>query len=185
VIEAELKARVRDRDRLIANLDQRAAGEASTYSDTYYDTSDRALTATDRELRVRVIEHEGFRRCRVTYKEAAVAGTTSKPEHETSVGDPAVFGTLFAGLGLAVLVELTKHCVNYAFDAYGYRMLATVVTVPELAGAFLEVETQVDAPGDVPAALAAIRRLLAELDIGANDLDTSDYTDLVLRARSG
>lgn len=31
-------------------------------------------------------------------------------------------------------------------------------------------------------ALSAIRRLLAELDISAGDLDTRDYTDLVLRA---
>jgi adenylate cyclase class 2 len=99
------------------------------------------------------------------------------------VGDPAVFAALFRALGLQVLVELTKHCANYSFDHAGYRMLATVVTVPELADTFVEVETQVSAADDVPPALEAIRGLLAELGIGADDLDTRDYTDMVAGAR--
>jgi adenylate cyclase class 2 len=185
VIEAELKARVRDPEALLAALDQRAAAEPATYADTYYDTPDLALTGTDRELRLRAIDQDGFRTCRLTYKEAAVPDTGSKPEHETSVADRSVLATLFSGLGLTVLVELTKHCTNYRFDQAGRPMLATVVTVPELAGTFLEVETQVATAAAVPAALGAIRDLLAELGIGETDLDNRDYTDLVIRARTG
>jgi len=183
VIEAELKALVRDPQALTAALDARAPAERATYSDTYYDTPARDLTGTDRELRVRIIDREGLRHCRLTYKEAAVPGTSSKPEHETSVGDPAVFATLFRGLGLQVLVELTKHCANYRLDHGGYRMLATVVSVPELADTFVEVETQVPAPGDVPPALQAIQGLLAEWGIGASDLNSRDYTDMIQEAR--
>ncbi len=172
MIEAELKALVRDPQALTAALDARAPAERATYSDTYYDTPARDLTGTDRELRVRIIDREGLRHCRL-----------SKPEHETSVGDPAVFATLFRGLGLQVLVELTKHCANYRLDHGGYRMLATVVSVPELADTFVEVETQVPAPGDVPPALQAIQGLLAELGIGASDLNSRDYTDMIQEAR--
>jgi adenylate cyclase class IV len=121
--------------------------------------------------------------CRLTYKEAAVGGTDSKPEHETSIGDPAVLPTLFAALGLDVIIELTKRCTNYSFDYAGYRMLATVVTVPELEGTWLEVETQVAGAGDVPAALDAIRALLGELGIAPDDLDSRTYTGLVADAR--
>jgi adenylate cyclase, class 2 len=185
VIEAELKARVRDPQALLAALDQRAAAEHATYADTYYDTPDRGLTGTGRELRLRVIDRDGFRTCRLTYKEAAVLGTGSKPEHETSVADREMFATLFAGLGLTVLVELTKNCTNYRFDRAGRPVLATVVTVPELRGTFLEVETLVPTAEEVPAALDTLRDLLAELGVSAADLDSRDYTDLVMRARAG
>jgi adenylate cyclase class 2 len=184
VIEAELKARVPDPEALLAALDQRAAAERATYSDTYFDTADRALTGDGRELRLRVVDREGLRTCWLTYKEAAVPGTGSKPEHETSVADRSVLATLFAGLGLTVLVELTKHCTNYRFDRAARSVLATVVTVPELAGTFIEVETQVPTAAEVPAALGTLRDLLAELGIGEADLDGRDYTDLVIRARA-
>jgi adenylate cyclase class 2 len=185
VIEAELKALVRDPAGLLAALAERAPAEPAAYADTYYDTPGRRLTGSGRELRVRIIDRGGSRTCLLTYKEAAVPGTTSKPEHETPVGDPAVFAALFAGLGLGVLVELTKHCTNYRFPHAGYPMLATVVTVPELAGTFVEVETQVPAAAEVSAALDTIRDLLTELGITEADLDTRDYTDMVQQARAG
>jgi adenylate cyclase class 2 len=59
MIEAELKALVTDPQALRAELDRLAAGEASTYRDTYYDTPARDLTADGRELRVRVVPEFG------------------------------------------------------------------------------------------------------------------------------
>ncbi|HSV68081.1 MAG TPA: class IV adenylate cyclase [Mycobacteriales bacterium] len=185
MIEAELKARVGDRDQILALLGARVTPEPATYADTYYDTPDSSLAAADRELRVRLAVRQGLTRCHLTYKEAAVPGTGAKPEHETRVDDPSILSTVFRVLGLVVLTQLTKHCHNYRFDAHGYRMLATVVSVPELAESFVEVETLVPAAGDVPAALAAIRLLLAELGLGEADLDTRAYTDMVRRARMG
>jgi len=61
-------------------------------------------------------------------------------------------------------------------------MLATVVTVPELDGTFVELETMA-AEDDVDAALADIRAVLADLGIGEEDLTTEQYTDAVLEAR--
>jgi hypothetical protein len=39
------------------------------------------------------------------------------------------------------LVSFEKHCTNYRFRVEGRDLLATVVTVPELDGTFLELET--------------------------------------------
>jgi adenylate cyclase class 2 len=62
-------------------------------------------------------------------------------------------------------------------------MLATVVTVPELDGTFLEVETITDAE-ELTDALRAVRQVMTELGIDASDLTTEQYTDAVLAARS-
>ncbi|MBA9003935.1 class IV adenylate cyclase [Thermomonospora cellulosilytica] len=183
MIEAELKARVRDPEGLRARLRERADEELSVYRDTYYDRPDGTLTGEGRELRVRVVETGGVRRTVLTYKEPPVdAASGSKPEHETKVADPAVIDTVLRALGAVEYVSLTKHCANYRFTARGRDMLATVVTVPELNGTFVELETMAD-PGDVESALADVRAVLAELGVTKDDLTTEQYTDAVLQAR--
>ncbi|MGH3978959.1 MAG: hypothetical protein ACRDRZ_08160 [Pseudonocardiaceae bacterium] len=47
-IEAELKARVRNPERVRELLRERAPEEVSVYSDTYFDTPDRQLTRDGR-----------------------------------------------------------------------------------------------------------------------------------------
>jgi adenylate cyclase class 2 len=42
------------------------------------------------------------------------------------------------------LVKFQEECANYRFTARGRAMLATVVTVPEITGTFLELETLTD-----------------------------------------
>jgi adenylate cyclase class 2 len=62
-------------------------------------------------------------------------------------------------------------------------MLATVVTVPEIDGTFIELETLADEAG-LAAALADVRAVLGELGITENHLTTEQYTDAVMRARA-
>lgn len=184
MIEAELKARVRDPDALCAALRQRADEERSVYTDTYYDRPDASMDAAGRELRVRVVETEGVTRTLLTYKEPAVDDASgSKPEYETKAADADVLDTVFAALGLVHLVRLTKRCRNYRFTAHGRDMLATVVTVPEIDGTFVELETMAD-DAELPAALADVRAVLADLGITEADLTTEKYTDAVMRART-
>jgi adenylate cyclase class 2 len=184
VIEAELKATVTDPGALSAALGRLARGERSTYRDVYYDTPDNALTASGRELRVRVIETGATGRTVLTYKEpAADVASQSKPEHETVVASAAVIDVILSALGLVHLVALEKQCVNYRFTARGRDMLATVVTVPEISGTFVELETMA-AEGDLGAALADVRGVLGELGIGEGDLTTDTYTSAVMRARA-
>ncbi len=183
MIEAELKARVREPEAVRAALDQRARGQEATYRDVYYDRPDRSLSTAGYEFRLRTIETATGRRHVLTYKRPAVdARSQSKPEHETDVGDPDVVALMLAALGLSELVALTKRCVNYAFSAMGRPMLATLVTVPELDGAFLEVETR-SGESDLQGALAALRSTLAHLGISDEDLTSDTYTGAVMRAR--
>ena len=55
-IEVTVKARVSDPAALKRDLSRLARGEPSTCHDVYYDTPDGALSASGRELRVRVID---------------------------------------------------------------------------------------------------------------------------------
>lgn len=185
MIEAELKARVRDPEGLRARLRRRAEEEISVYRDTYFDRPEGALTAEGRELRIRIVETGNGRRSILTYKEPAVdEASGSKPEHETQVADPQVIDTMLRALGAVELVAFSKHCANYRFTERGRDFLATVVTVPELDGTFLEVETRADGD-DLDTALADVRAVLADLGITDADLTTEQYTDAVMRARRG
>ena len=137
-----------------------------------------------RELRVRVVEAGGTRRTLLTYKEPpADAASQSKPEHETAVASAVVTDTILRELGMNRLVAFTKQCVNYLFTARGRDMVATIVTVPEIDGTFIELETMTS-QADLATALADVRAVLADLGISDDALTTEQYTDAVLRARA-
>jgi adenylate cyclase, class 2 len=181
VIEAELKARVRDPHQVRERLGELAAGESSLYRDTYYDWPGRQLSAGGQELRL--VETAGRRQSLLTYKDPAVdPASGSKPEHETEVAIPAVVDVALRGLGLISLVAFEKYCTNYRFTAQGHDMLATIVQVPELDGTFLEIETMTDEDG-TKAALADVRAVMDQLGIREDDLTAEQYTDAVLKAR--
>jgi adenylate cyclase class 2 len=184
MIEAEVKARVRDPDRVQALLRSRAAERLSRYHDTYYDRPGRLLTQSGRELRLRVVDTGGQRRCLLTYKAPEVDEQTgSKPETETEVSDARAADEILLALGFSHLVAFTKNCANYSFTAVGRDILATLVTVPELDGTFIEIETLTADPDDVGPAIAAVRAVLDELGIVSADLTTELYTDAVMRSR--
>lgn len=120
----------------------------------------------------------------LTFKEPAVdAATGSKPEHETTAGDAAALITVLTALGAQEVLAFEKRCTNYRFTAHGRELLATVVTVPELAGdTFVELET-LAAPDDIDAALTVVREVLAELGIEPGDHTADLYADAVVAAR--
>lgn len=184
MIEAELKARVRNPERVLALLEARATGRPEVYQDTYYDTVDQALSGSDRELRVRTIHSADDTRSILTYKGARVdAASGSKSEHETRVDDPAAVHATLLGLEYLPLIQFEKRCRNYDFTAHGRRMLATLVRVPEIGGDFIEVETLVDVE-QLPDALSDVRTVLGDLGIEEGDLTTDTYTDAVAASRS-
>lgn len=184
MIEAELKARIREPEHVHAELEKRSAGRAEVYQDTYYDTADGAISGNDRELRVRTIHGADSTRSVLTYKGARVdEASGSKPEHETAVTDPAAVHAMLHGLGYVPVIQFEKRCRNYDLEARGRRMLATLVQVPEISGHFIELETQVE-ESDLPAALADVRAVLAELGVHDSDLTTETYTDAVAASRT-
>lgn len=186
LVEAELKAIVRNADVVRAALDQRAPAQMSTYADRYFDHPDHRLTEQGRELRVRTItDSSGGARVLLTYKESAVDNDSgSKPEHETTAADADVLATVLTAVGLEELIAFHKHCVNYRFTALGRVLLATLVTVPELEGkTFIEMETMSETD-ELDVALNAVRSVLRELSISEHDLTTETYTDAVAAQRS-
>jgi adenylate cyclase class 2 len=184
MIEAEIKARVRDVAAVRGQLRARGPEEVSRYWDTYYDLPGQVFHRTGRELRVRVIGTGGQRRSLLTYKGAAAdEATGSKPETETGITDPDAMDLILLTLGYGQLVAFEKNCLTYAFTAHGRDMLATLVTVPELDGTFLEVETMTGDHDDLSAALTDIRSVLGQLGIAGADLTTELYTDAVMRHR--
>lgn len=185
MIEAELKARVRAPEDVMARLEARCAGRAEIYQDTYFDAADGSLMRDDRELRVRTVHGTDSTRSVLTYKGARLDASGSKPEHETAVDDPDAMRAVLLGLGYVVAIAFEKRCRNYEFNAAGRRMLATLVRVRELDETFVEVETMVDDEAELSRALDDVRGVLAELGIADSDLTSELYTDAVRARRSG
>lgn len=184
-IEAELKAHVHDAPAVQAALRQRASAETADYRDAYYDRPDAGFMAGGHELRLRTVETSYSVRHVLTFKAPAVEESSgSKPEHETVVADREATAAILQGLGYRQVLAFSKHCENFEFTAAGYPMLATLATVPEVDGTFLELETIVDAEDKVAMALDAIRTVLQDLGIDPDDLTTELYTDAVARART-
>ncbi|MDQ8707876.1 class IV adenylate cyclase [Streptomyces sp. LHD-70] len=185
MIEAELKARVRDPEYVMERLDRMAEGRAEVYQDTYYDDPSRSLEAKDQELRVRTIHGPDSTRSVLTYKGARVDSMSgSKPEHETIVDDPEAVHAMLRGLGYVPAIAFQKRCRNYEFRASERDLLATLVQVPEIDGTFLEVETMVQDPKELASALDDIRSVMSELRIDADDFTTELYTDAVAARRT-
>jgi adenylate cyclase class 2 len=182
-IEAELKACVRDVAAVRSALAARAEARRALYRDVYFDQSASGFMAGGRELRLRSIETPETVRHLLTFKAPAVDEVSgSKPEYETVVADRVAAQEILLGLGFSVAIEFSKHCENYSFSHDGFGMLATLVTVPELDGTFLEVETIVEAVDGLSDALDAVRSVFAGLGIGQEDLTAELYTDAVARA---
>jgi adenylate cyclase, class 2 len=183
VIEAELKARVRDVEAVQRWLRERASEEPATYHDTYYDWPDHRLDAEGREIRLRTIETPDGTTHLLTYKQPPVDEESgSKPEFETTVAERLPINIMLLDLGLAEQVSLTKRCQNYCFEYGGRPIQATIVNIAELEGTFIEVETQSDRK-ELTIALASIRKILDQLGVG-DDMDQRSYTASVIEERS-
>ncbi|WP_062991337.1 class IV adenylate cyclase [Nocardia anaemiae] len=184
MIEAEYKARLSDPEAVRERLRSYGAAEEVSYEDAYFDTTDRALNEADCELRLRTVTAVGGeQRHLLTFKDAAVdVSTRSKPEYETHVSDKKAMAEIVARLGYGPFITFTKQCENFRFNSAGRDILATVVTVPEIDGTFLEIETQAE-EDDVSDALGDLRSVLVELGIAPDELTTEQYTDAVAKSR--
>ncbi|WP_438490551.1 class IV adenylate cyclase [Streptomyces sp. S186] len=185
MIEAELKAYVRNPAYVLGKLDQKAEGRVEVYRDTYYDEPSGSLDARDQELRVRTIHGANSTRSVLTYKGARVDSESgSKTEHETRVDNPEAVHAMLRGLGYVPVIAFQKRCRNYEFSSHGRGLLATLVQIPEIEGTFLEVETMVPEDRELPAALDDVRSVMSELGIHGDDFTTEMYTDAVAARRA-
>ncbi len=185
-IEAELKARVRDVPALLAALDEQAEAEKAVYRDRYFDSPDGSFASSGRELRIRTVETDAGVRHILTFKQPAVdAASGSKPEYETVVGDADTAEAIVLGLGYRTMIAFSKHCANYRWNEQDRDLLATVVTVPEIDGTFIELETITETENELVTALEVVRAALGRLGVSAGDLTTELYTDAVAAVLPG
>lgn len=110
MVEAELKAVVREPEQLLERLEQYTPGRPEVYQDTYYDDPEGTLSREDRELRVRTVHGQDDTRSVLTYKGARIDASGSKPEHETRVQDPEAVHALLLGLGYRPSIAFEKRC---------------------------------------------------------------------------
>ncbi len=184
-IEAELKARVRDVPAVREALAVRATAQPAVYRDAYFDRAEDGFMAGGRELRLRTVETPQSERTVLTFKAPAVdEASGSKPEFETVVDDREAAAAILKGLGYEQVLAFSKHCENFEFDDAGFAMLATLVTVPEIDGTFLEVEAVIESSEKLAAALGAVREVMHSVGIAAEDFTTELYTDAVSRSRA-
>ncbi len=186
MIEAELKARLRDPEQVLAVLASMAEGRSETYQDTYYDRTDGSLMDSDHEVRVRTVTGSAGTRSLLTYKTPRVDEESgSKPEHETRIETPEAVDALLRGLGLVPRIAFRKLCQNFDLTIGVRKLTATVVTVPELDGTtFIELETLAESEDGLPDALTCVRRVLESLKVSPDDFTNEQYTDAVAAART-
>ena len=116
-------------------------------------------------------------RTKVTYKGPLVdAGSKTRAEHETVVGDGTELAGVLDGLGYEPAATVEKHRERFALD--GYTVTLDAVTG---LGEFVEVEAETDEAG-IERVRDGARELLTELGLEPTDQIRTSYLGLLLDA---
>lgn len=183
-IEAGLKARLSDPQAVRHRLHALAPAVMEVYRDTYFERPGAGFGPEGCELRIRTVESANGVHHVLTFKEPPVhAASRSKPEYQTSVDDSATAVHILTGLGFDAVLSFIKQCASYRLTRGGREFLATVVTVPELEGTYLEVGSLTEA-SEVAGVLDEIRELLRDLGVRDDELTAGTYNAAVRAARS-
>ena len=187
MFEVELKAIVSDERQVEKALMKFNPEKVETvsYNDVYFDSRDRLLQASGRELRVRKISN-GHTKIVLTYKDEPFdAQTQSKPEYEVNIdtGDYDNIKHIIQMLGYQIDIEFTKFCRNYYLTYNGEKVSATLVRIPGLESCFIEVESLVETINETAGATENLKNLLTVSGIPQSDITTGYYTDLVRASR--
>ncbi|MEM7681609.1 MAG: class IV adenylate cyclase [Planctomycetota bacterium] len=169
-VEIEAKMRLLDRPALEARLAETAAERVAVLSETnsYFDTADGGLKASDQGLRIRVETGAGgARSSSITHKGPRSHGRLkSRAETELPVDDPRLASDLLAALGYQHVVTFEKQRVRYAL----HDCRVELDTLP-LIGVFVEIE------GPSDDAVLAVRR---ELGLDGAPLIKASYVSLLI-----
>jgi adenylate cyclase class 2 len=153
-VEIEAKMKVADH----ADVRQRLRDAGAKYesnvleTNTFFDTSDRALMSHDKGLRLRqqtdAQTHE--EKCKFTFKGPRQKGDLkSRPEHEVQVSDPCDAAEFLEALGFAKLASFQKRRESWTLE----KCQVELDEVPHL-GTFVEIE------GPDEAAVMKVREML-------------------------
>lgn len=187
--EVELKANITAIESdVLKRLREHSSGpsEREVYFDKYFDTPNGDFSKQDRELRLRSVSCMDGRASRsvLTCKDPPFdESSKSKVEYETLVGDPSAMETILTTLGFVEQLAFEKRCEHFKVGHDGYDVVASVVTLPDISGVFLEVEIQVAALEQTAAAKGSLVTLLRLLGVSETNVTAEYYTDLVRLGR--
>jgi adenylate cyclase class 2 len=153
MLEVELKCVVDDVARRRAAVE--AAGAVLTFSghllDRRYDTPDRALTARDEVLRVRVYRSPRETRTELDWKGPTRRenGYKLREELATAVGDPDAAAAILGRLGFIVTMAIDRDIVQYDLDGAMIRFerYPRLDDLVEVEGTPAQIERAIDAIG--------------------------------------
>ncbi len=184
MIEVELKARVRDRSAVLAAVAAfaRPSGRVEK-RDAYWHGPDWRLRRGERGFRLRTEAGSSL----VTFKtKSSDGGVEVNREREFAVSDPAAFVELAQRLGCEPFYGKTKTGLAFKASLRGGLPAEATIEVVEVLGLgdFIEIEILLpdDAGGQVAAARAELKALLARSGLGEADLEPRFYSELLVEA---
>lgn len=178
-MEIEIKLRVKDKEAIRDRLLKLGAIQkgASVNIDHYFTVRHRDFMETKECLRVRELPEKGI--SMLTYKPATTkkmedAGFIWKDEMEIEVEDGMVMSRILECLDCVRLA--TVHKAREKFVLRGFN-----VVMDELKGVghFMEIEMMGE---DVKEAEEGMWKIIGELGLGREDVETENYRDLAMKA---
>ena len=187
MFEAELKARLDAYAAVLGRIRRMRPyrEEQAVYADTYFDRPGQPLARSERELRLRTVRKKNGERLHLlTCKEKPFdEASKSKPEYETSVGNPDAMREILEHMGYRPGLSFVKECRNLYLRYREHDLSVTLVRLPELETDFIEAEIRTERAEEIPEAFRTLRAFMAEAGIAAAAITPVYYTDLIDRKR--
>lgn len=189
IYEVELKAilkdgQIEDIEKILENT-YKCNPEICVYHDTYFDTINKDLLKSEKELRLRKITIAQTEKVLLTYKEPPFENISkSKIEHEIRVSSSKEASIILGHLGYIEDISFQKECTNFHVSYRAFEILVTLVKMRELEQDFIEAEVLTDDIDAITQVKEVLHEFLSLLNITPKQLTNEYYTDMVRHARS-
>ncbi len=180
-IEVEIKLKIRDKDKLIADLKDNGfkQGDLVEESDIYYTSRHHDFEWLDEALRIRSIRNlsTGKKSSVITFKGAKTdSRSMTRKELETEVGDSQTAREILESIGFTPVPEVEKERQHF----YKQKITACVDRVKNL-GDYLELEKIVDSESEKEEALRELEEVLQRLGYSMADTTRTSYLGMLMK----
>ena len=180
-IEVEIKLKIRDRDKLAADLQDAGfmQGDLVEESDIYYTSRHHDFERLDEALRIRSIRNlsTGKKSSVITFKGAKTdSRSMTRKELETEVGDPQVAREILENIGFSPVPAVEKERQHF----HQQKITACVDRVKNL-GDYLELEKIVESEEEKAEALQELEENLQRLGYSMADTTRTSYLSMLMK----
>jgi predicted adenylyl cyclase CyaB len=188
MFEVELKAKIDKKSENAIHNKLRSLKpykiEDVVYEDAYFDTEDRKLSDSGKELRIRKVLSDRHKVI-LTYKDKPFHGESrSKPEYEVAVDNYENIVKILRMLGYTEDIKISKKCTNYSLKYKSHDVMVTIAEIPEIGSSFIELEIQVDSITKANDAMRNLHDITKYLDIPESSLTSEYYTEMMRKIQS-